>query len=340
MSRRYGLILSTLALALSCSGAAAAGDPPKKKKDAPAAPPPAPPEDPTVVEAREHFNRAQALYDEGHPDAALLELQRAYAVKPNYRLLFNIGSIAFTTHDYVGSFKAFEQFLKEGGADIDPGKKAEAESRLVTLRALVGKARITVDVEGAAVSVDDEPVGTSPLAASWLVKAGKHRISATKEGYLPGTLAVVVLGGETDTEATLHLAKIVPTTTTVVQQAPVNEPSKFTTLSWVGIGVSVGLAGAAGVLGGLSASARSDLKTIVYAGPTPSQEYKDKQSAANLRGNLAIGFGGASVALLTTTLIATLTSSPKKPAPTTGFKSGLPSVAVGPGSVLVQGVFQ
>jgi hypothetical protein len=310
----------TLLTALLLAGPAAAAPPIKPPPPAPAAP--AEDQNPDVVEAREHFNRAQALYDEGHADAALLELQRAYALKPNFRLLFNIGSIAFTTHDYVGSLKSFERFLKEGGADVDPGKRAEAESRLVTLRALVGKAHVAIDVDGAAISIDDEPIGVSPLAEPWLVKAGRHRISATKDGYQPANLVVTVLGGEQN-EATLHLAPIVTTPAPGPALPPEKpEPSRFTTLSWLGIGASVGLGVGAAIVGASAAGSKSDLQTITFAGATPSAEYTDTVSAVKTKRAVAFALGGAGTALLATTLIVTLTRKPPGRAPASAALRG------------------
>jgi hypothetical protein len=327
--RSRSIPLALLCTLLLAAPAAAAPTGPKPAPPPPVVAPAPPPEEtnPEVLEAREHFNRAQALYDDGHADAALLELQRAYALKPNFRLLFNIGSISFTTHDYVASLKSFERFLKEGGDGIEPGKRAEVESRLVTLRALVGQAHVTTNVDGAAISIDDEPIGTSPLSEPWLVKAGRHRVSATKDGYQPANLVVSMLGGEVN-EANLRLAPIV---TTQILAPAAQEPSRFTTLSWIGIGASAALGIGAAVVGASAASSKADLGTITFAGPTPSTEYTDTVGAVTTKRSVAFALGGAGAALLTTTLLVTLTHKP----------AGKPSVqaAFTPGGLFVAGGF-
>jgi hypothetical protein len=290
-----------------------------------------PSSDPAVVEAREHFNRAQALYDEGHPDAALLELRRAYALKPNVRLLYNIGEISFTAHDYVGSLRAFEQFLRESGTKLEPGKKAEAESRLVTLRALVGRARVVVDVDGATVTIDDEPIGTSPLARPASANAGRRRVAATKDGFVPALASVVVVGNE-QTDVSLHLAPAFA----AQKGAGAPEPaSRFTTLTWVGLGSAVALGGGALAMGVASSSASNDLGNITYAGSEPSQEYKDKESAVSRDRTLAIVLGGAAAATLAATLFFTFT----RPLPDKQASRSTVGVAIGPASLSLKGNF-
>src|SRR5262249_38600019 len=60
----------------------------------------------------------------------------------------------------------------------------------------VARLRITTNVEGAEVFVDDISVGHSPLAEPVLVNAGLRRVSVSKDGYPVTAKSVTVAGGD------------------------------------------------------------------------------------------------------------------------------------------------
>ena len=104
MNRR-GAVAAAL-LAIATAGTAEAAKPKKGDADAAAQVPP---------EAQQRFLRALELYDEGNLDAARTELARAYDIAPHFKLLYNMGQIAFELHDYPAALAAFEKYLSEGG---------------------------------------------------------------------------------------------------------------------------------------------------------------------------------------------------------------------------------
>jgi hypothetical protein len=70
---------------------------------------------------------------------------------------------------------------------------------------------VVVDVAGAEVSIDDVPVGISPLRDPVLVNAGKRRIVVTAPNVAPEARVVDVAGEDTVTAAlTLHLVRPAP----------------------------------------------------------------------------------------------------------------------------------
>ena len=332
MRRRYAAPLLRLAAVLSITVAAATasaadGDA-KPAAEGNAA-------DPAVARAREHFARAQQLYDEGHFEASLLELQRAYDVKPSWRLLFNLAELRFTVHDYVGSLRTFERFLAEGGTEIDAPKRAAAESKLGTLRSLVGSVKITTNVPGATLYVDDEAIGKSPLPPA-MVSAGRHKVSATREGYRPAAGSVAVLGSE-ETAAELTLVAESPD-----RAAPGDEtPSKWTTLSWVGVGTSAAFGVGSVAMFAAGSSASSELAKITYVGATPSQEYKDKDNEVSRDRILGITFAAASAVTLGVTLFLTLTRTPAAARPPRPASQPSASVAfaLSPRGIFLDGRF-
>src|SRR5438045_3990018 len=54
-----------------------------------------------VADARRHYELGLDLYQDGDPEAAFVEFHRAYALVPNYRVLYNLGRIAQEKHDWA-----------------------------------------------------------------------------------------------------------------------------------------------------------------------------------------------------------------------------------------------
>ena len=61
--------------------------------------------------ARQHFSQATKLYKDGDFDAALVQFERAYEVKPNYKVLYNIGQTYFQLRQYVEARDAMQRFI-------------------------------------------------------------------------------------------------------------------------------------------------------------------------------------------------------------------------------------
>jgi hypothetical protein len=128
-----------------------------------------------------HFRRGVALYKDGDSAGALVEFKRAYEMAPNYHVLFNIGQTYYGLQRYADAMKALQAFLSMGGSDVSPAKRASVEFDIRQLDNHVAQVDVKVNVDGAQIFVDDEPVGTSPLSAPILVSIGRRKITATKE---------------------------------------------------------------------------------------------------------------------------------------------------------------
>jgi tetratricopeptide (TPR) repeat protein len=146
--------------------------------------------------ARSHFQRGADLYREGNFDGALAEFNRAFQTVPNYRVLYNIGQVQAERHDYVAALHAFEDYLRQGAADVAPDRRAQVERDITNLKGRISELNITSNVEGAELSVDGLPVGRLPLRRPLLVSAGMRRLSLTKRGYSPAEKVVSVTGGD------------------------------------------------------------------------------------------------------------------------------------------------
>src|SRR5262252_5103847 len=103
LGQRPGLARTLLACSLLALCPVSAIAAPKSAERANRAPATASSEIPE--EARLRYERAVQLYNEGDPEGALVEFERAYKISPTYRLLYNIGSIRLQLNDYAEALK-------------------------------------------------------------------------------------------------------------------------------------------------------------------------------------------------------------------------------------------
>ena len=140
-------------LVVLATAAVAAGGPLRAFAD-PAAPSP-------VGEARKHFRRGVTLYGESDYRGALVEFKRAYELAPNAVVLYNIGETYYQLQNYAAALAMLERYLTE--APTSAPHRREVEQTLEVLRTRVGKVRITTNVPGCEITVDDELIGRTPL---------------------------------------------------------------------------------------------------------------------------------------------------------------------------------
>ena len=164
-----------------------------------------PPSQAALAEARERFQRATDLFEENNYPAALAEFRRAYALAPNFRILYNVGQICFLLQDYPCALDSFQRYLAEGTGQITAQRQADVQRDVGLLEGRVARLRIVADRPGAEVAVNDVVVGKTPLAEPVLVAAGRPRVSARLSGHLPVSKMIEVAGQQT---ATVELALI------------------------------------------------------------------------------------------------------------------------------------
>jgi tetratricopeptide (TPR) repeat protein len=236
-----------------------------------AKPPPAQaPSADDVAEARRRFAKGVRLYrEEGSVDAALVELQRAYDLAPNYRVLYNIGQIGRTLRDYALSLHAFQRYLEDGGDEIDKERKLEIEAEILELRDYVASIEVVVSEDGAVVSVDDAVVGVSPLSQTIVVNAGRRRFRAELDGRA-ATKALTIAGGDRDTIALELVATKRDAKGNGDDRVGGDEADSTTPVwVWIGFGATGLFAAGAVVTGSVALSDSGKLDDQRYAGAVP-----------------------------------------------------------------------
>ncbi len=303
---------------------------------------PASPEAP-ASEASDRFRAGVGFYKDGDFAAALVEFKRAYELEPNYRVLFNLGQTSQELNDYASALAAYEQYLAEGGKEIDGVRKRKVEGWIEMLSKKVGRITIETNVEGAEILIDDAPVGTTPLGKPVLVNAGRRKFSASLTGYVAAVRTLEVAGLD-ETKVTLELVKIEtdkPPPPTEPKPLPPPPPEPGPNIAaWVALSAT-GVSGVvAGVMGGLAVSARGDLDDALGTFPGNAgtiTSAQDKVQTFALVTDIMIGIAAAGAA----TTVVLFIVDPGAPSTDAQPDPEAPSarLELGPGGLFLRGSF-
>jgi tetratricopeptide (TPR) repeat protein len=167
----------------------------------------APEEDPDRENARRHFEAGVALMNVENWEAAIGEFERSLQILPTRSALFNFGMCQKALFRYVEAMETFQQYLDRYSGEATADEMDRLRRNIAELGALLGEILVGVNVDGATVLVDGEEVGTAPLSDPVRAVSGRHRISASRDGYDPAEREVTVTSGDRLTVA-LELTEI------------------------------------------------------------------------------------------------------------------------------------
>jgi hypothetical protein len=168
---------------------------PSAARPAPGAQQGAPLSDSLTGVAKSEYDGGRVLFVNGDYAAALVKLRRAHDLSHDPRLLWDMAACEKNLRHYVKVHALLERYLAEGGDRISADDRRGAEYALKTVQSFVSPLRLEVDQPGAAILVDGEQVGVSPLSQTVLVDIGSRQVTVTKAGFKPVTETVRVDGG-------------------------------------------------------------------------------------------------------------------------------------------------
>jgi tetratricopeptide (TPR) repeat protein len=326
-------VRSVLAIALSTFAlprpvGAAPDDPPASER--------------AIEEARSRFQKGVQLYREGSFESALAEFRRAYQVAPSYRILFNIGQVQFELHDHVEALKAFRQYLSEGGTEIPADRRTQVEADIQKLEGRVAYLDIATNVDGAQITVDDVPVGISPLRSAVLVNSGPRRVAVSKAGHGATARNVTVAGGDRIkisldmTENAASRPSADASSKRSSGKVEISSPPNRTGV-WVGVVATGIFAVGTGTFALLTREAKGEFDRELEKYPTTRERIDDARSRMRTYAGLTDGFAAATVVSGGVTLLLALTSGGTKAVP----QQGSPTFRFAPrvGGISVSGEF-
>lgn len=138
---------------------------------------------------------AVAEYERGNWAESRALFLQAHALQPSARTLRTLGMTAFELRDYAGAARELQASLDHPQRPLDARLRAEVEALLERTLAFVGRFRVKLVPEDAALSVDDEPVSLA-RGGSLVLGLGKHTLRATARDYAPAQRTLQVQGHE------------------------------------------------------------------------------------------------------------------------------------------------
>jgi hypothetical protein len=245
-------------------------------------------------EAATHFERGVKLYEEQDWRGALIEFERAYGIAPRYAVLFNIAQARYQLLDYAGTLDAFQRYLVEGGDALTPARSAQVQASITELRGRVARLTVTTNVAGAEITIDDAPVGVTPLAGPLVVSAGRRKVVALKPGRVNAVRFVDIAGGDT-ADIILELHEVPATHARQPTAVAPTAERRSLVPAVLGLGVAAAGIGVGSVFGVFAMGDKHDLDRACpnKACPPSSQSQVDALSGDSLVSTIAFGVGAA-----------------------------------------------
>lgn len=277
----------TLIIALLSSAAVAQAEPPAAAAHARATA-----SEDSVAEARLHFARGVEHYGEGNFDAALVELERAQQLSPNYKLLYNLAQVQMERHDFAAAIKLLNEYLRKGGADLAEERVSAVAEDLERLRRRVAELTIQVDVRGAEVFVNQVSVGLSPLREPVLVNVGMCLVRVEKAGYAPGKRSLSIVGAD---RRSVSLTLQPETTSLRTDASPARATTPNLTPFWISLGAVAVLGGTTATFGVLSVNAHQHNANVLASYPGRVSQLDAARNRLQTLAALTDGFAAATL---------------------------------------------
>jgi hypothetical protein len=145
-------------------------------------------------DAKRDYDAGRLLYDSGDFLGARLKFDIAFEKAHDPRLLWNAAACERRLRHYAKAVVLVHRYLDSHSPLITPEAARTARSFLDAAEPLTARLDVRANEPDATVVVDDEPVGTVPLAPQVRVDLGTHRVVVKKHDFHDYEQTVTVLG--------------------------------------------------------------------------------------------------------------------------------------------------
>lgn len=142
------------------------------------------------------LERGNSLFLEKKYADALVEYRAAVETWDHPAIRFNIVRCLIQLDRPVEAAESLSIALKYGAAPLEEAVYNEALAYQKLLAKQVGDLAITCEQPGVAITLDGQSLATCPSRETRRLAPGKHHVIATKAGFEPLTVEVVVIGGD------------------------------------------------------------------------------------------------------------------------------------------------
>ena len=173
-------------------------------------------------EAGAHFDHAVTLIQSNDLEGAAREFERADAIKPSERVLYNLGQVYAQLNRFADAYRTYQRYLSRHAGAIPAARRALVEEELARLRGKIGFLRVVAHPDSSQVLVEgvEQP---EALAGGVPVAPGQQRVMVRADGYSDEDLVVNIEAGDS---ALVHvsLTPVEPTPETAMSPSPLPPP--------------------------------------------------------------------------------------------------------------------
>lgn len=145
--------------------------------------------------AKAEYEAGKILFQAKDFGNAIIKFEKAYEISNDPRLLWNVAVCQKELRRYTKMLATIKKLLADGGPLLTEQDKQDATAIVGTVMNFVSPLKLTVNEPGADVFIDNEKVGTTPLAEPVTVDVGTRAIRVAKKGFKERTESLLVGGG-------------------------------------------------------------------------------------------------------------------------------------------------
>ncbi len=145
--------------------------------------------------ARTHFTRGMEYVQRQLWEPALAEFDESLRLHSSSSALFNRALCLQRLQRFQAAMRVFREYLQRYEAQTTPEQRAHIEQAIEDLRRVLTEVAVEVAPAGAAISVDNVPIGSSPLVEPLMLHSGEHRVEVTLEGFEREERNLMVVSG-------------------------------------------------------------------------------------------------------------------------------------------------
>jgi hypothetical protein len=164
--------------------------------------------DSLVGEAKQEYESAKLLYNDGDYAGALLKFQRAHMLSKDPRLLWNMAVCEKQQRHYAQVLVWTQRYLAEGAAMMSADDRREATELVNVVQTFVSPLWVVCDEPDAEVWLDGVRIGTTPMTQPVIVDMGSRQVRVRKPGFREVTQAVEAAGSGKELRVAVKLEAI------------------------------------------------------------------------------------------------------------------------------------
>ena len=244
-------------------------------------------------QARASFQEAVEKFDAGDYEGAVALFRKAYELNPSWKIFYNIGQCEAALKRHGEALDAFEQYLSEGGDEVEVKRREEVLAEVARLRQMSGSIEIAAP-EGATIWVGGVERGRAPLPGRIRVAAGvDHAVRVELDGEVLLDRAVRV-GGEENLLVDANPRPQEPAPVAAEDGKAIRD-RKVRTAGWIAVGVGAAALVGGAITGGLALSADKSIQDACPGGVCTSEKRGevDRRDALALTTDILIPAGAA-----------------------------------------------